>query len=212
MEEAIPKASLKFEFIYCDSFVLILKDMVLKKSFGAAALSVLISCSSPPEPTMEATPVYEKLGVYKESPNGSGQYNDFDLGQLKSELSFSTVGPLGYKEVSFNSCSVKANHSLDPRCAPMFFSRLHLELYCRRTNAQGHFLTSVPLGAKVLGWRAGGRRGAFKTNSQGEADFVWVSNSRSSYQMMRMNLGPHVLKKRLKDNWKIILPESWCEN
>ena len=185
---------------------------MVSKKIAFAVLTVIISgCTAPKPDPVVIKPAYEKLGAYKERPNSDGQFNNIDIGQLKHELMVGGGG-LGHSEVAFNSCGTSANRSQRPRCVPLFLSHLKLELFCRRTNAQGNYISSLPLPKKVLVWTAGGQRGTFRTDAEGSADLYWISRRRNSNHMMRMNLGPHILKKRLKDQWKVILPKSWCHS
>jgi|GEM_PF-3411385 len=156
-------------------------------------------------------PSFENLGIYKEAPlNGLGEYNHIHLGQLKAEK-FTGASRLGFGEVRFNTCTTQANQSQRPRCAELYFARLKVKLSCRNRDISGAYLASTPLSSTSLVWTVGQRRGTFRTKESGIGEIYWISIFSNHGKMARINLGAHILKKRLGNQWEVILPKHWCD-
>lgn len=177
-------------------------------------LLLLICCQCSTTPEKEKTvflPPSES--TYQSNPSSGNRYNDINLNDLFHELNMShPLEKLGYQEKSFNTCQIQSNKSQRPLCKKMYVSRLNFHVMCRDSTGTVEKVTLEPLSQKMLRWKGGPKRGRTSTDSRGYGSLGFVSKYPSSNGHLYFYLGSKIARKRFKDNWKLILPKSWCDH
>jgi hypothetical protein len=171
-------------------------------------LLILWSCTSAPkkpEPT-------GKYGTYRSSPNGMGQYNEIDIDNLMQELKIAdNKVKVGYQEKSFDTCKVQSNFSSNPLCERLYLGVLHFQMVCRTNDAIVKRKDMLPLQSQNIRWKRGYLRGLASTDEQGYGTIKFITDVSSLFRPVIFRFQGHVVFKRLKDQWQMVLPNHWCD-
>jgi hypothetical protein len=171
----------------------------------------LIKCSSTPEVVEPDIDLPKSHSNYVKSEVNSSAYNDIDITTLIEELEVNhPLSTLGYQERSFNSCSVKANRSTQPYCQQLYLGRINYQVMCRDSTGTVDRVTLTPLYSQKLRWKSGVIRGETKTNASGFGQVGFISPNSTAFGHLYLYLGSKIARKQFRDNWKLILPKSWC--
>lgn len=119
---------------------------------------------------------------------------------------------LGFQERSFNTCKVNSNKSPKPLCQTLYVARLNFQVMCRDSTGTVQRVNLTPLHSRKLRWKKGRKRGRTSTNSAGFGSMGFVTDYPSINGHLLLYLGPKIARKRFRDNWKLILPKSWCQS
>ncbi len=117
---------------------------------------------------------------------------------------------LGFEEKSFNTCKVESNRSPKPLCQQLYVARLNFQVMCRNSTGTVERVTLTPLNSTKLRWKKGSKRGFTSTNSSGFGRLGFVTSYPSINGHLYLYLGSKIARKRFRDQWKLILPQSWC--
>jgi len=185
-------------------------NLVFKVLSVVATAALFAGCVKPkvePPPKVVAKP----WGTYQSPPQRSGAYNDISLSALYRELGRDgEPTTLGYTEKSFNACEVRANRSANPLCKTLYLGTLHFRMTCRNNTGIVQSSRLLPLRLSAVTWRTGRDSGLFSTTKTGHGTIRFVANSTARFRPMKFYIGRKIVYKRLKDNWKIVLPRDWC--
>ncbi len=173
---------------------------------------VLCQCSTTPPPEKEVI-LPKSQSSYSNRDFRSNTYNDIDLNALLSELHLDhPVENIGFQERSFNTCQVEANRSKRPYCENLYVARLNFQVMCRDSTGTVERVNLTPLYSSQLRWKGASKRGITSTNSRGFGSLGFVTKTPSSSGHLYLYLGHKIARKRFRDRWKLILPQSWCDH
>jgi hypothetical protein len=165
----------------------------------------------------ESTPEKKKILLPKSQSSYSTQtqtrslYNDIDVNALLVELGMDhPMEQVGFTERPFNTCQVKANRSPRPQCQRLYVTRLNFKLMCRHSTGTVERVNLTPLFTRKLRWKGGRMRGYTSTNSKGFGSLGFITPTSSRYGHLYLYLGSKIARKKFQDQWKLVLPESWC--
>lgn len=170
---------------------------------------VFVHCTSTPPETKYHLP--KSRSSYYNSNQKSTAYNDIDILQLVDELNLNPpISSLGYKEKSFNTCQIKSNQSETPFCQRLYLGVVNFQVMCRQSTGTVQKVNLVPLHSQSLRWKSAGKRGRTQTNPKGYGQVSFISKYSSLRGHLYLYLGSKIARKRFHDQWKLILPKSWC--
>ena len=171
----------------------------------------LCQCATTPEPAKVLLP--KSQSSYSNRNYHSEKYNDIDVNLLLAELEMDhPIEAIGYQEKSFNTCKVLSNKSPAPFCQRLYVGRLNFQVMCRDSTGTVEKVRLTPLKSGRLRWKKAGKRGLTSTNSNGFGSLGFVTSSSSKRGKLYLYLGSKIALKRFSDNWRLILPKSWCTN
>ena len=189
----------------------------LVNSFKSFYLLLLLlffaACSTtPPKKTKVYFP--KSQSSYSDKKSYGNRYNDIDVNALVEELDLNyPLSRLGYEERGFNTCKIKSNKSTSPSCKNLYLTRLNFQVMCRDSTGTVEKVNLTPLHSRKLRWKKkGGKRGVTATNSRGFGSLGFISNYPAKNGYLYLYLGSKIARKRFLDNWKLILPKSWCDS
>lgn len=170
---------------------------------------LLVQCTSTPQASKEYLP--KSQSNYTSRTNYTQKHNDIDVNALLEELGMDhPQHQVGYTEKSFNACKVESNRSKNPSCERLYVSRLNFQVMCRDSTGTVERVNLTPLNSGKLRWKRQGQRGYTSTNTQGYGSLGFVTPYSTRNGFLYLYLGNKIARKRFKDQWKLILPMSWC--
>ncbi len=177
--------------------------------FSLCLFFLLAQCATAPEPPKILLP--KSQSTYSSRDYRSQKYNDIDVNALLAELKLDhPLEKIGFEERSFNSCKVESNKSAKPLCQNLYVARLNFQVMCRDSTGTVERVTLTPLNSQKLRWKKGAKRGVTSTNAKGFGSLGFVTDYPSANGHLYLYLGSKIARKRFKDQWKLILPKSWC--
>jgi hypothetical protein len=176
---------------------------------------MVLGCATlPPEAqkpqSLQILPESEK--VFVQTPDVNGSFNQIDVEQLLHELDMDRpLSQLGFQEKSFNTCEIKSNNSTRPLCQRLYLVRLNFHILCRDSVGTVSTVNLQPFHSNRLRWRQQGFRGVTSTTPSGFGSLGFISPHSSAAGHLYFYLDGKIARKSLRDNWKLVLPQSWCE-
>lgn len=188
--------------------------MVLSKTILFCFLIVFCChCTTTPPPEKPRYTLPKSQATYKSQSPRSHRYNDIDVNALMQELDMdSPIEAIGFQENAFNTCQIRSNRSKAPLCQKLYLGRLNFQVMCRQSTGTVEKVHLTPLNSEKLKWKKGGKRGKTATNASGFGSLSFVTRKPSQQGHLYLYLGSKIARKRLKDRWKLILPQSWCRS
>lgn len=185
--------------------------MKTRAFFILISLSLLTSCTTTPEEKPRQTYLPKSEVTYFKKDRQKKTYNRIDVPELMEELEMNSPPEnVGYVEKSFNTCEVDANKSDHPSCQKLYLSRLNYQVVCRDSTGTVEKVNLTPMDSQKMRWRSPGKRGYTKTDKNGYGQVGFISRRPASQSYLYLHLGSKIARKRFKDNWKLVLPKSWC--
>lgn len=166
-------------------------------------------CTTTPETPKVFLP--KSQSSYSDRDHTTERYNDIDVNALLAELNMDhPIETIGFQERAFNTCQVASNRSQSPSCQQLYVARLNFQVMCRDSTGTVERVNLTPLNSQRLRWKKGAKRGVTSTNSSGFGSLGFVTRYPSSDGHLYLYLGSKIARKRFRDQWKLILPKSWC--
>jgi hypothetical protein len=170
---------------------------------------VLVNCTTTPEKPPEFLP--KSQSSYNNQDNRSSRYNDIDVNALLTEVGLDhPLEQIGFQERAFNTCQVAANRSKRPLCQRLYVTRLNFQVMCRHSTGTVERVRLTPLTSQKLRWKKDRKRGFTSTNRSGFGSLGFITPYSSRNGHLYLYLGSKIARKRFLDQWKLILPHSWC--
>lgn len=185
-----------------------------RRTQALLCLVFIVRCGSTPKiEDVKRASLPPSEAEYRHANPRNGKYNQIDVGALLYELNMDRpLTQLGFTEKSFNTCAIKSNQSPTPYCQRLYLVRLNYQILCRKSTGTVTKVKLRPFYSKRLRWRHRGFRGQSETTQSGFGSLGFVSPKSAQQGRLYFYLDSKIALKRLSDNWKLVLPDSWCAN
>lgn len=162
---------------------------------------MLSACQTTPK--APDTPAQPKAAVEAKSLDAKSlEEIQKDLGMKRRH------GDLGLAEKAFDPCP----YGLAQSCTSKYFVVLQLQLHCRDSEGTVNEVpaTLTPIANSNVQWSLGGQNGTVRTDRDGMANFILVSDAPVRGKRLIIKKGANYLGVSVSQASNLILPQDWC--
>jgi len=168
---------------------------------------VLAGCATAKPPKEEQVP--------PPTPVAESETENVDLEGLERALKLSRPEQeLGYKEASFNTCSIGYGYSSSHNCRKMTMAVVNFRLQCR--DSEGTISTAlaasdlVAIAGQQVRWTIQKQDGVAMTDGEGYATVRAVFPRSPKNDWLRIAVGVQFLNMRANTITRVVTPRPWC--
>ena len=174
------------------------------------AVLVLAGCASPQVIKEEEVPTPSAASLETRE-----QQVSIDLDALERSLNLARpLQELGYREASFNTCSVGYGYSSSKDCRKMVMASINFRLQCR--DSEGTISTAlgaqdlVAIGGQRVRWTLQKQDDVVTTDGEGYMNLHAVFAKSPKNDWLRVAVGVQFLNIRANSISRVVTPRPWC--